>query len=108
MYIIYKISNNINSKVYIGSTKNELSKRWRVHLHSCKKSHHLPLYIDMNLLGCENFKIEAICVCESDTEMAIKENAFISMYKSLQPNGYNTNTRAYLSKKYQSKMVKAV
>ena len=34
---IYKITNQINQKIYIGKTVNSIIERWKEHLHDYKK-----------------------------------------------------------------------
>lgn len=58
MYV-YKISNTVNSFVYIGLTTREPEKRWKEHLYSAKKSNR-RLYRAMRKHGVENFKFEVI------------------------------------------------
>lgn len=55
--IIYKITNLINNKVYIGQTERTLKERWKQHRYSkgCKYLHNAILKY-----GVENFKIEEI------------------------------------------------
>ena len=61
MALIYKITNTINNKVYIGQTSFSLDKRLKEHIQDAKK--HLlnrPLYSAFNKYGVENFQIELI------------------------------------------------
>ena len=55
--IIYKITNIINNKVYIGQTVNTIKQRWNKHCHSngCRS-----LYNAILKYGKENFNIEII------------------------------------------------
>ena len=55
--IIYKITNLINNKIYIGLTTCSLKERWNNHRH-CAKSDPRHLYCSMRKYGIENFKIE--------------------------------------------------
>ena len=60
--IIYKITNNINNKVYIGKTLNSLEHRFNEHKRdsrkeSCEKR---LLYSAMKKYGVENFSISLI------------------------------------------------
>jgi len=61
---IYKVTNLINQKFYIGMSKN-IFKRWKVHKNLKRK---LKTYFDFALLkyGTENFKFEIIEECESE------------------------------------------
>lgn len=68
MAYIYKITNKINGKVYIGKTLNSIQKRWREHLIDSKKRRceKRPLYSAINKYGEENFEIEQIEECSHD------------------------------------------
>lgn len=58
--IIYKITNNINNKVYIGKTLETLEKRWKQHQKDYLRFSDRPLYRAINKYGIENFTIEII------------------------------------------------
>ena len=57
--IVYKITNLINNKIYIGQTTRALSSRWNEHCKPCMVSRS---YISnaIQKYGSENFIIEAI------------------------------------------------
>ena len=59
---VYKIINSIDDEIYIGSTKNTLSRRMAEHRRSCKKEEkkNIILYIHMKKHGIDNFFIEII------------------------------------------------
>ena len=86
---IYKISNKINNKVYIGKTLSSLEKRFKEHIHDCerRKIEKRPLYRAMCKYGVENFYIEL--VEESPIDMlSDRERYWIKYYNSYY-NGYN-------------------
>jgi group I intron endonuclease len=87
---IYKITNTVNSKVYIGQTTRSIEARFKEHLRNCntvsKKSMHL--YAAMNTYGKENFSIELLGEAASQDELNEKEIYWINYYDSLN-NGYN-------------------
>lgn len=58
MEYIYKITNTINEKFYIGKTKN-INIRWSQHKSKIGKKRH-PLYDAMLKYGIENFNIEIV------------------------------------------------
>lgn len=89
-YLIYKITNKVNGKCYIGDTSANLD--WRLYLHPhgahltigyVKSSAHL--YNAMRKYGLENFTIRILTFDESFTE-----SYFIEKYDSFN-NGYNGN-----------------
>ena len=57
MAFIYKITNLINNKCYIGKTERTIQERWREHLRH-RNSLDLPLSRALNKYGVENFQIE--------------------------------------------------
>ena len=60
---IYKITNDYNDHVYIGSTCDTLSKNFSKHKSnkSTQDRMNKPLYKLMNEIGFERFRIELIC-----------------------------------------------
>lgn len=83
--IIYKITNKVNGKVYIGKTVQAFKDRVKAHKYkSCRafnnaiKSH-----------GWDNFeKEEFICALDENCLVSLEEQT-IKFYNSLVPNGYN-------------------
>lgn len=88
MAIIYKITNQINGKVYIGETIRPLNRRWYKHLCKAINGSKEHLYCAMREYGVENFVIEEIDKCPNDVRFAV-ETSYIIKYNSLEPNGYN-------------------
>ena len=89
MAFIYKITNDINAKVYVGKTLGSIEKRWKEHLKACKKSKNekLPLYAAMRKYGTEHFKITLIEECHKDI-VSDREIYWIEYFGSFK-SGYN-------------------
>lgn len=89
MAYIYKITNQINKKVYIGKTERTIEVRWREHKKNKnqKKLAHLPLYKALNRYGVENFTIEEIEECDVE-QLDEREIYWIAQYNSY-GDGYN-------------------
>jgi group I intron endonuclease len=90
--LIYKITNLITGKFYIGQTRMPLKRRWAVHKASKRTS---PLTSSIKKYGVDNFKIEEICKASSQDELNRLEVYYISSYKSLYPLGYNLSKGGY-------------
>jgi group I intron endonuclease len=91
-YIIYKITNKINGKIYIGRTTQGIDRRWKAHKTSIHhaKSKHLRLYKSMAKYGIENFQIEVLDTASDFNELKRKESEHILGLKSYQEDvGYN-------------------
>jgi group I intron endonuclease len=87
--IIYKITNEVNGKVYIGQTIRSIKKRWWEHKDDMSKSE-LPLYRAMRKYGVDNFTIEEIDGANSKSELNYKEVHYMYKFNSLDKNsGYN-------------------
>lgn len=86
MGFIYKISNDVNNKVYIGQTRFTIEWRYKRHL-ECVKTSNLHLYRAIRKYGKEHFSISKIEECE-DTLLNCREIYWIAFYDSFN-NGYN-------------------
>ena len=89
--IIYKITNKINNKVYIGLTKCTLQYRWTKHIGECNNvKNSKQLYKAMRKYGIENFTIEKIDHTDNFEKLGELERFYIKQYNSQNPKyGYN-------------------
>jgi group I intron endonuclease len=85
MEVIYKITNKINGKFYIGKTKN-IERRWNEHLSLVGKKRHPP-YDSILYYGKENFIIEIVDKADSYLINDL-EKAWIKKTDSIN-KGYN-------------------
>lgn len=91
---IYKITNKINNKVYIGKSKN-IKKRHSEHRNELRKNEHVNNYLQnaWNKYGEENFEFSILEECETDKDLNDREIFFIKEYKShMRDCGYNLST----------------
>ena len=89
MAYIYKITNQINGKIYVGKTLTSIEARWKEHIRDAKKVElsHRPLYNAIRKYGVENFIIEQLeeCSAESVNERECFWIESLNSYK----HGYN-------------------
>ena len=97
--LVYKITNKINNKIYIGITSQSLNKRW--YNHCGKKSNCTLLRNAINKYGKFNFQIEQIDSASSREDLEQKEQYWIAYYKSNQPEfGYNLLSGGFYKSKH--------
>ena len=88
MAYIYKITNKLNQKVYIGKTERDIETRWKEHCSHINVYPHIPLYRAIKKYGKENFTIEIIEECDA-ANIDNQEMYWINYYNSYQGEGYN-------------------
>lgn len=87
--LIYKITNTVNGKIYIGQTINTLNRRWSAHkLTANDLTNTTHLYSAMRKYGIENFTIEPLAYCDTLHDLNFLEEAFIKKFDTVN-NGYN-------------------
>ena len=92
MGYIYKITNKVNNKVYIGQTIRTIEERYQRHLSEAKRRTNRPLYDSMNHHGIDNFIVEQV-VEAPDDKLNELEVFYIAKYKTTDPAfGYNLTT----------------
>ena len=86
---IYKITNQINNKVYIGKTLKSIEERFLEHIRDSSRSceEKRPLYNAFKKYGINNFTISLIEKVELD-QLSSREQYWIKKYNSYS-NGYN-------------------
>lgn len=85
---IYKITNQVNNKCYIGQSIC-IEKRWKEHIYEAEKGDkNYKLYLAIRKYGIDNFTFEVIEEC-SEKDLNEKEIFYIKKYDSYL-NGYNS------------------
>lgn len=84
---IYKITNRVNNKVYIGQTKYTIEHRWKQHLRAFKEGRNNSLYKAMLKYGIDSFIIEPLEEVEIN-KLDEREIFWIAKYDSFK-KGYN-------------------
>lgn len=89
MPYIYKITNKINNKIYIGKTLETIEIRWKEHIKDSKRecNKKRPLYAAFNKYGIDNFTIEEVEECSAEI-LNEREIYWIEYFRSFK-NGYN-------------------
>lgn len=93
IYSIYRITNTVNQKVYIGFTEKNPDYRWRQHIRTMKyvdATQHQYLHKAMLKYGVEHFIFEVIyqSLDQHDT-LSVMEPLFITAYRSFGVGVYN-------------------
>ena len=82
--IIYKITNKVNGKSYIGQTRYTIEFRWKQHQH---KKDNTYFHNAIHKYGIENFSIEILEKCNIE-DLNSREIFYIAKYDTFK-NGYN-------------------
>lgn len=87
---IYKITNKINGKIYVGLTKATVQRRWYQHCYRAKQNDKHGSIIDTAIAkyGKENFIVECLDTADSHEELNEKEQYWIKQLNAVE-NGYN-------------------
>lgn len=106
IHYIYKYTNKINNKQYIGQTNN-IERRKKQHLQDsfhCHKgheiSHNLPFHSAVRKYGIDNFDFEILEIIDTEDWQEVNnlESEYIKKYNSLVPNGYNLQAQGVAAK----------
>lgn len=82
---IYKITNDVNDIVYIGSTVQRLSKRMNQHRECGKKTSKTPFQNAMTEIGIEHFEMKLVrkFPCQTREELEAEEDREMDSYDEL-------------------------
>lgn len=87
---VYKITNKITNKIYIGITNQGSGARYRHHWYESRIGEPSPIHRSMAKYGEDNFTLEIIDFADTYDELKEKEKYWIKQYNSTDRNiGYN-------------------
>ena len=88
--IIYKVTNKINGKIYIGQTILSLKRRKNIHYSSAKKSLYKSVFhFALLKYKKQDFIWKILRKCNTKKELDRLEKYYIRKLKTKIPNGYN-------------------
>lgn len=107
MGYIYKVTNQVNGKVYIGKTSWDVNVRWNAHVSTsfndkCRE-HKFKFHNAIRKYGKDSFVVEVLEEVD-DTEIATREQYWIEFYNSIK-NGYNTTLGGEGSMRYSDEFI---
>jgi group I intron endonuclease len=89
-YEVYKITNKLNNKIYIGITSQGAGVRYYKHLSDALHGSPFPIHNALRKYGKENFTLEIIELCETSEILKEREKYWIAFYNSTNREiGYN-------------------
>lgn len=86
-YYIYKVTNTVNGKIYIGKTSQFKERKWQHE--RCYEKEDCRFHRAIKYYGKEKFNWEIIDQTESLEKAYELEKKYIKQYNSYNPNGYN-------------------
>jgi group I intron endonuclease len=91
IFYLYKITNEISGKIYIGQTINPV-KRWKKHRYEARREKPRQVISEaIKKYNLENFSFEVIACCSNQNDANIIEIELIKQYNSLASNGFGYN-----------------
>ncbi len=89
MAYIYKITNILNDKGYVGRTEKDPQKRFKNHIYAAHSGGPMVISRAIRKYGEENFKFEVLEECSVEDQY-IRESQLIEKYDTFH-NGYNSS-----------------
>lgn len=102
IYYLYRITNKINGKIYIGQTVQP-EKRWTQHkTNAASDSPKMIISYAIKKYGNDAFDFEVIAGCRTWEDANDIETLLVAQYGSLVPNGYNVSLGGFNAPKSEA------
>lgn len=82
-YEVYKITNKVNGKVYIGITNRGAGARFKQHLFEAEHGSSFRFHNALRKYGADGFDINIISFCKNAEELKEREKFFIKVEISI-------------------------
>lgn len=93
MYI-YRITNKLNGKSYIGQTRKTVEERFNQHIRDAANGHGFYIQNAIRKYGPENFSVETLATAENIDELNRLEEYYIRKFNTVEL-GYNLSYGGY-------------
>lgn len=91
IYYVYRLTNSVNGKAYIGITGRTIGVRWSEHLERARQGvRNSRLYSAIRKYGSSVFVREVLACCCSEENARETETVLINQHNTFE-NGYNAN-----------------
>lgn len=90
---IYKVTNKLSGRAYIGQTVRPVAERWKRHLYAAERgSKKAAIHAAIRKYGAHSFTVEVLSTCSDREQLDDAESYFIDLMQTLSPDGYNLRT----------------
>lgn len=91
MHTIYKITNKVNGKIYVGKTSETKEKRWKRHVWFAGKGRNIYFSAAIRKYGPDAFEMETLAEADTDEWASFQERMWILVLRSGDRTiGYNS------------------
>lgn len=87
--VVYRITNQVNGKVYVGVTHRPFALRKAAHVAKSRSGSRFPIHAAMRKYGVNNFTFEVIEHVVDLPSLEAAEQRQIAQHNCMVPNGYN-------------------
>jgi len=87
--LIYKITNNVTGKCYVGRTAQTAQQRWATHQYAARQLGSTELQKAILEYGPDAFSLDVIETLYNLPDLLRAEVHYIEEFNSMRPNGYN-------------------
>jgi group I intron endonuclease len=93
IFRLYRVTNLVNGKIYLGMTSRSVKFRWSQHVQSSLKlKKRSAIAAAISAYGPQSFSVDLVCEVCGFESAANEERSLIKQYNCMAPLGYNLTT----------------
>lgn len=89
-YEVYRLTNSVNNKIYVGATTDGAGARWNRHVQKANAGSDYPFHQAIREFGKDSFRLDVLEMCDTFEKMNEREAHWIAILSATNPEiGYN-------------------
>lgn len=89
-YEVYRLTNSVNNKIYVGATTDGAGVRWNRHVQKANSGSDYPFHQAIREFGKDAFRLDVLEMCDTFEKMNEREAHWIATLSATNPEiGYN-------------------